>query len=268
MAGGGAANTMTANSVLWFNIWVVEMNLILQSALSGPSPYNDSFAYNPESDLDAALTQWDALDIAVDAYSVSLWSTQVSTASSALSGTVYPTSTITTEVGAFETNQTARLAQAIGRLAAGMSDAGSALTSAFVLGVAQMEIELAKNSDQYEAQLRRERQQMLYQGIIAGTGQLVGMLNYRIEALDTNQKARAELARMTISSQTARLQQELYIDAQNALWDIGLFSYAGNLIASWSGGVAAASGIPTAAQSAVSNVTGALSALGPLIAAL
>lgn len=268
-AGGGVAGSVDypAYMTVMHGLWLTQCNLILQAALSGASPYAAAFAYNPEPDLDAFLVEWDELDALIDAYGTAQWDDLVAEAASEVDTYIHPTSVITTEVAAFDASQVSRLARSVGRLAAGMSDAGAALTNGYIFGVAMLELENAKQSDALEAQLLRERAATRPAYILEATNQLVQMLGNEIEMRDKATRMRGELAKLTIASQTNRLNEELQLDVEDAKWDLSLFSHPGNLLASISGAVATADHT-SRPQQALSNLTGTISALGPLIAAL
>lgn len=268
-AGGGVAGSVDypAYMTVMHGLWLTQANLILQAALSGASPYASAFAYNPEPDLDAFLVEWDDLDALIDAYGTDQWDDLVAIATTEVDDNILSTALITAEVAAFDASQVARLQRSVGRLAAGMSDAGAALTNGYMFGVAMLELENAKQSDALEAQLLRERAQQRPAYILEATNQLVQMLGNEIDMRDKATRMRGELAKLTIATQTTRLEQELAIDVEDARWDLSLFAHPGNLLASISGAVATAEHVPRS-QQAMSNVLGTISALGPLIGAL
>lgn len=268
-AGGGVAGSVDYPLYMTtiHGLWLTQCNLILQAALSGASPYASAFAYNPEPDLEAFLNEWEELDELITAYTTAQWDDLVDIAVAEVDANIHPTSVITAEVAAFDASQVSRLQRSVGRLAAGLSDAGAALTNGYVFGVAMLELENAKQSDALEAQLLRERAAMRPALILEATSQLMQMLGNEIEMRDKATRMRGELAKMTIAAQTARIEQELALDVEDARWDLTLFAHPGNLLASISGAVATAEHVPRS-QQAMSNMLGTISALGPLIGAL
>lgn len=268
-AGGGVAGIIDFPLYMstMHGLWLTQCNLILQAALAGASPYAAAFAYNPEPDLDAFLDQWEVLDALVNAYGTDAWDDLVTTAGTQVDAVLADDSFIDDEVAAFDASQVARLQRSVGRLAAGMSDAGAAVTNGYIFGVAMLELENAKQSDALEAQLRRERAAQRPALVLEATNQLLGMLANEIEQRSMATRLRGELAKMTIASQSARLSEELQIDVEDAKWDLSLFAHPGNLLASISGAVVTADH-KSLGQQGASNALGLISSLGPLIGAL
>jgi hypothetical protein len=248
-------------------LWLTEINLILQSVLAGSSPYAGAFVYNPEQDLDEVLLLQDDAGALIDIYNAGAWDDALDRATTAIDTVLIPDSAIQAEVDAQETLNLPAFLRGVGRMAAGMADAHSSLSSAFVFAMADMEADAARPLTTLAAQLRRDRYNQRSGLILQGTGQILDVLNGQIDGAKARANMRLELSKLTIATQTSRLEQELAYDVADATWDLSLFTQPGNLMASISGGIASAEHTPRS-QQALSNSMGLLSALGPLVAAI
>lgn len=270
MGGGGGISGLIDFPLYWrtmHSLWLTELNLILQAALSGASPYNSAFAYNPEPDLDASLDALDTFSDEVDSFGASEYDGFASSSRNIVDAALYPVSDIAAEVTAFRETQVAPLALSVGRLAAGMADALSSMTSAFPFAVAMLELENTRTGDLMQAQMQRERGQARLGTAAQLTVAMADTRNNEISHKRSVAMLRFEIAKATIQSQTARLEQELAIDVEDARWDLSLFTYAGNLMAASQGASSLPERVPRG-QQMMSNAMGMISMLGPLVAAL
>lgn len=270
MGGGGGISGLIDFPLYWrtmHSLWLTQMNLILQAALSGASPYNSAFAYNPEPDLDASLDALEEFDEEVDSFGVSEYPSFASSSRNLIDDTLYPVSDITNEVTAYRASQTAPLAFSVGRLAAGMADALSSMTSSFPFAVAMLELENTRNGDLMQSQMQRERGQLRLSTAAQLMTAMADTRNNHVSHKRSVAMLRFEIAKATIQSQTARLEQELAIDVEDARWDLTLFTYAGNLMAASQGAASLPERVPRG-QQMMSNAMGLVSMLGPLVAAL
>ena len=149
----------------------------------------------------------------------------------------------------------------IPRFQRGMQDINAVQSSSFVLGKAMIEEEVVRKIAQYEADLRIQREKIRSTERVSNIGaslqtymQMIGM---KLSYADSIAKLFVETNRMAIVAYKEQYDKDFELDSSNALWDLEVFKYGGNLLASIGGGTAV-SGANKPSQ-AVSALGGAMS---------
>jgi len=162
-------------------------------------------------------------------------------------------------VAAFSSEQQTQLQLAMGRMAAGMADAGADMSSAFQFALAKMQMDHIREIAKVTAQLIEKNRGEKIEFTKDGIGKLgEGRLN-RLEALKAATHLQAEINRVRIVAEKEYDDSCLNILVRDATWNMEIFTYAENLLASISG-ASPTSGSATQAKKSdgISQIGGAL----------
>ncbi len=240
-------------------------------AVGDNSPYNHAILYDPSDDIEQALmlfeTYWDKAE-QLDA--LNDWDASVQRAiASADDADLLSSDQLDDAVDAFDTRQRGSIADAYNRFSGGMALNNAAMSSAFVLGLAKIENRQAEVKAEYEANLGLKFREIRSNFILQAAAHILQFTLADVEAAKNAAYLGGEIRRFTILAHQEFHKEDLALDVRDASWNIGLFQYPGNLIASIGGGVL----IPDAdkkSTSAASVIGGAIggaamgSAAGPV----
>lgn len=240
-----AALTLTSNSPLKNMADQFSATKLLFDALDAETDW--------KSYVDAAatkLTKFSTIDF------LSGLSTAISGLLSAVESALSSTS-ITNMVTAFENNKKTRFLRDVGIWSAGMADVNAVHTSSFIMGLAVQQIEFSNSVDQYERELKANTYTALIKSSIDAhvkaevlrvgsedTMILQGPdIMGKLEHLKTQAQAqlvqmKAEVEKLTIIAMREREERDLEIDVDEALWDMEVYMYGANVMASISGAAA------------------------------
>lgn len=261
-AGGMGVETMTAALITAF----------------GASPWAAAVAYDPAADItayEAAITGFAAIlagmnDIVDWAalYTQAIASIDITDITDTTDVTGITEAEIVADVDAFADNLDDEITtKVLPRFQAGMRDINAVVSSSFVVGEAVIESfrdrEVAKHEsglrlsaayknadiDLENEKLHLDVKKMnafkdidLMKGRVIGSGQMLQSMLQRISFEDSYMKAVIEGKRIRIVASKEENDANLKIGESDALWDLEVFQYGANLLASIGGGVAGTKG--------------------------
>lgn len=229
--GGGSSGTVAHSAYLEtvHNDWLdatgtdtieLSMTEVMDAAL-GSSPFATLTAYDPTTEVAAIVAAPGGLETLVDLLSTG-------TPLDTLVEHVLDESRITDSVAAFSADlSTIADAERYPRFEAGMRDINSVMTSAFPIGRALIVEQLVREDAKFEADLR-------YRAWGEDSLRVIGMkLEYEraVGMLDI------EANRISIIANKEEADANAKLDEADATWDLEVFQYGSNLLASISGGV-------------------------------
>lgn len=181
--------------------------------------------------------------------------------SSAISGiltaatTALASTPISDAVDAYEAEELSNFQRSVGRWAAGMADINAVQSSSFIIGLALREQDFENKVERFRREMKLEtfktivlegikghidaamRQQGIKdQMVLAGTAQVVDLLKHKLDNLRSAASVLAEIKRLAIVAEHEETNLNIELDAKEATWDLEVFGYAANLLASGSGG--------------------------------
>lgn len=226
------------------------------------NPFVDVDAFDPDEDLNLA---WDAVcefDAFVDAMShESDWESAMTKAVEVVDGQVITDSYINADIQAFsDTIEDELNTKALPQFKAGMRELNAVMSSAFVLGEADIYSrftkEVAKYGTEVRSRLHLQRSEIITKSANAIIAQLLetGKLESSVASVSVDAK------RIAIVARKEELDMNLEIDENEARWENEAWKYGANMLAAISGGTVGATGSkPSAGQSALSGALGGAS---------
>ena len=194
---------------------------IMDAAL-GNSPWTGQSAYDPDADIAAMITAGGNLQTLVTLLSTG-------TTLDTLISNVLDETRIDNLVDEFEADAAARLvATTLPRFRRGMQDINAVVSSAFVIGEAVIEAEQERNVNRYSAELHTK----------AGLDAAIQVIQMKLEYQRLASHILSEIYRMKIVAKKEENEVEMDIDDRDAKWNLEVFQYGGNLLASIGGGTA------------------------------
>lgn len=225
----------------------------IMAAAIGDSPFSGESAYDPETDLDAIDTAVCAFNTVVDALShLTDWETAIANAASVLDASVITDDYINEDVDAYAEVLDDQLETvAIPRFEAGMLNVNAVMSSAFVLGRAIMEGMRNRDVAKYSAGLREKMHWHRNDMVLKSVDRMLGDLIQRVEFERHVAILTSEAKRIRIVAVKEQTDQDLTISEEDARWDLEVFQYGANVLASIGGGTAGTKKEPSKAQSAI-----------------
>ena len=213
----------------------------IMDAAQGNSPWTGLTAYDPDTDIAAMITAEDLLQDLVDLLSTG-------TTLDTLISNVLDETRIDDLVDEYEADATARLAATIlPRYRRGMQDINAVVSSAFAIGEAVIESEQERNVNRFSAELHMK----------AGLDDAIRIIQIKLEYQRIASAMLTEIYRMKIVAKKEETDVNADIDAKDAKWDLEIFQYGANLLASIGGGTA----VPLGPSRTQSVLGGALSGI-------
>lgn len=243
-SGGGSSGKVSHSAYLeachndWLNhtgVDTIEKSIteVMDSAI-GSSPWTGLSAYNP----DAAIAEYEA---GIKAFAVLLaglsdtadWNAFYANAALALDGA--GDANIAADVAAYADVLDDNIAtRVLPRFRRGMQDINAVVSSAFPIGEAIIEAFQARDVAKYAASLRSA----LGDKHLQATEQMMNMMARRIGWEESYVRLLIESKRIKIVAKKEQTDQDATIDEADAKWDLEVFQYGGNLMASIGGGTA------------------------------
>ncbi len=235
------------------------------NAAHGSSPWISHDAYDPDADITAyfaTLADFQAIiaGISDTADWVTLYNQAVATIEPATDAV------IDADVAAFADRLDDELTtKVLPRFRAGMRDINAVVSSSFVIGQGVIEgfrtRDVAKHASGLRMQITADRTRQYMEA----TNSMLQLMMQRISWEETYAKTFIEAKRIKIVAKKEQHKEDAEFDHSDALWDLEVFQYGANLLASIGGGTAQPGKQPSMAQSMIG---GALSgaAAGGMIA--
>jgi len=211
-------------------------------------------AINPENDFAGYVAQ------AANEYTHFADITFLDSLSSAISGllsaveSALSSTAISNMVSAFEDNKKPRFLRDIGMWSAGMADINAVHTSSFIIGLALQQIEFSNSVDGYEKELKGNIYNKIVQAgidayvkaqtlrvhnkdsmLIQGADLMSKLESLRSQVQNNLVQLKAEIEKMTIVAMKEKTDRQLNIDVDEAKWDMEVYMYGTNVMASISG---------------------------------
>ena len=232
----------------------------------GNSPWSGLAAYNPDaaiSSYEAVLTAFKALLAGVS--DTADWAALHAQADATITAVVE--ADITADIAAFSNQLDDEiLVKVLPRFRRGMQDINAVVSSAFPIGEAVIESFRDRDVAKFSSGIRLALRSKSYELILSGSGQMLQLMLQRLGWEESYTKVFIESQRMKIVAKKEQTDQDAKLDEEDALWDLEVFQYGSNLLASIGGGVSS----PNTKQpsQAQSMIGGALSgaAAGAMIA--
>lgn len=233
------------------------------------NPYVGESGYNPDTDLDNIESQFSDFQKEVESLShIDDWGKAFAEAVSLLAEQIPQVAEVEdvdvdeevdAAADAYERRRTPAFMRTIGRLAAGLNDVNAVHGSAFFSALASVENEFQGDIGAHRSEMRTqaERARMehksrrLLQGqqlntqadvarnnaVLSATTEMLKMLSALTGMKGELVRLRADTSKMAVVARKEHVDQTLAIKTKEATWELDLYAYAGNLLASISGGV-------------------------------
>lgn len=217
----------------------------------GNSPWDSITAYDPDSDIAAwetAMTNFrnvlTGLDDVVD------WGALYTQADASIDGVVE--ADIVQSVSDFADQIDDEIeSKVLPRFRRGMQDINAVVSSAYPVGAALIEAFRNREVAKYGSSVRLSLMDKKSTLIMGGTEQMIKMYLRRIGLEDTYAKSIVESNRIKIVAKGEQLSKDAQYDESDALWDLEVFQYGGNLLGAIGSGVVKPSKGASTAQSAI-----------------
>jgi hypothetical protein len=243
-SGGGASGKVSHSAYLetchndWLDHTGVDMieksiTEVMDSAI-GNSPWTGKVAYDPDADIaayEAGVTDFAAILAGLS--DTADWNAFYDAAVLTLDGV--GDANIAADVAAYAAILDDNIAtRVLPRFRRGMQDINAVVSSAFPIGEAIIEAFQARDVAKYAASLRSA----LGDKHLQATEQMMNMMARRIGWQDSYTRLLVEGKRIKIVAKKEQTDQDATIDEADAKWDLEVFQYGGNLMASIGGGTA------------------------------
>lgn len=215
-------NTLTQ----WLNYTTVDaidksMATLMNEAV-GNSPFTGETAYDPDVEIAAFIAQLADFNAKVDLLSSG-------TGLDTLISNVLDESRIDDAVDEYTADFDAQLTTDVyPRFETGMRDINAVVSSAFVIGRANIEEGRGREVGKFSAALHMK----------AFGDDAIQVIGMKLEYEKAVAHATAEMNRLKITAKKEETDKQLDIDDADAKWDMETFQYGGNLMASIAGGTA------------------------------
>lgn len=202
------------------------------------SPYSTAFTYDPETDLSDVEARLSAEASVVDgknaAVNVDAW---YDAAVATVDGAVVDTTSLSGAVTAYEGRKVNTHLRNVGRFAAGMADLNATATSAYVLGLAMLESEFARDVADFNKQLTYEAYKIRTDLVARAVDDMHRATVENDQFLHNYNALVADWTRVKTLVMREYYDRDLEIAVKDHLWNIEIWQNAGNLLASAQGGV-------------------------------
>lgn len=211
---------------------LVTMSVIdAMNAGFGNSPYTGVNAYDPAADTTAYTTVLTAFKAMLAGISdTGDWADFYAQARTTIDNAVDLAADIAAYADQIDDEITTKV---LPRFRRGMQDINAVVSSAFPIGEAVIEGFRDREVAKYSSELRLKNADF----IMAGTGQMLQLMMNRIGWEEAYAKTYIEAMRIKIVAHKEQADQDAKLDAEDALWDLELFKYGSNVLASIAGAV-------------------------------
>lgn len=268
--GGGGGGTSTipsylqaAHSYMINREGTIGMPLLdnLYSVMSDAlhaNPFAAVFAYESLNDLGTMNTYINNLNSKVLALSpLNDWRNYYSNALNHLNSNTNEL-TVNAQINAFRAILDEDMqAQVLPEFEGGMRDINAVLSSAFIIGKALIMDGRERKLIAYGAELKHKLFLWRHEAALASTNTIIDMVNKQLGFYEVVARDMMESTRMRIIARREDSAEAIRVIETKATWKFDVFSYAGNFLASVSGGVS--SPVPKGMSPTSSALSGALS---------
>lgn len=222
------------------------MASVMEAAI-GNSPWTGQTAYDPDADIAAMIASGGTLQTLVTLLSTG-------TTLDTLISDILDHARVDNAVSEYAADLDARLASEIlPRFERGMQDINAVVSSAFVIGRALIEENHDRQVAKYSSDLHMK----------AFSDDAIRVIQMKLEYQRVATTTLAEIYRMKIVAKKEENDTNMEVDDRDAKWDLEVFQYGGNLLASIGGGTVNTKDIgPTRAQSMIGGAMSGAAAGG------
>ena len=197
----------------------------------GASPWTGKTAYNPDADIaayNAVLVAYKAILAGI--VDTTDWSNLYTHSKATIDNAVDIAADVAAYADILDDELTIKV---LPRFKRGMQDINAVVSSAFVIGQAVIEGFRDRDVAKYTSALMLNNHSL----IMSGTEQMMRLMMQRIGWEENYAKVYIESMRIKIVAKKEESESNDKIDEEDALWDMEVFQYGGNLLASIGGGV-------------------------------
>lgn len=200
------------------------------------SPYYNQTAYDPSTDFSTVQTRYNTWDSDVQTASLStVVPTAIGNAATEVDGDLIPTTEIDDAVNAYETRSKQAYLRSVSRATAGMFDARAVMTSQFGMMVANMEADRQAELNDVDAKMRLYAQRERTQSILNLTSEFLRQQQFAIQAGEASTAMQFDIKRALILAEQDKKEYDVEMDVRDTLWDLDLFAYGEQMLASLTG---------------------------------
>ncbi len=230
------------------------------NAAHGNSPWTLKDAYDPDSDIsawDSALTAYKAILTGVD--DVVDWAALYTQADTSVGGVIE--ADIAADISAYADQIDDEIeTKVLPRFRRGMQDINAVVSSAFPIGEALIEANRNRDVAKHGTSVRINLMDRKGNLIISGTDQMLKLMLGRLGFEEGYAKSIVESNRIKIVAKSEQAGIDTDYDKYDALWDLEVFQYGGNLLGAIGGGVVKPGAGPSKVQSALGGAMSGASA--------
>jgi len=210
----------------------------VMNAALGASPFTSASAYDPATPLADAWTAVCAFNTLVDALDNETdWLSAIAAARSEYDNNVVDTTQIDDDVNAFAQVLQDQLDYIeVPKLKAGYRTANAVMTSAFPIAEAIMRGMGARDVAKYATELRLKNHFIRSEWIMKAADRMLMDLIQRVQFEQSVAQLSVEAKRIHIVASKEQVDQDYSFDESDGLWDLGVFQYGCNVLASIGGG--------------------------------
>ncbi len=239
-----------------------DITAVMNSSI-GNSPFTAMAAYDPTADMDAVDTSIATFETLVNAMNyASIWPAMFALARTEVDDHLYDDADIAAEVAAFSDEVDAEYESVTKpRFQKGMQDINAVVTSSYVIGLSNIEREALRQKARFSAQLRLQNHKDRNAVVAAEVSEMVKLYLARYEYARAVMLATSEAKKMRIIAEKEAIDQDYRIEEADAKWDLEVFQYGGNLLASIGSASVRTGDKMSPFQSALSGVMSGLGAI-------
>ena len=210
----------------------------IMAAAIGASPFTGETAYDPDTDLDAIDTAVSDFNTLIDNLAHRTdWEDAIDAVLAKIDGDILSDAYLDADIAAFTDLVDDEHYDVVEpRFESGMRDINAVVSSAFVIGksnlVAKKNRDIAKYSSELRLKMNTQRNDMI-------TGSVPTMLDMLIKRVSFERDHAAlilEAKKIRIIAAKEQTDQDLLISEADARWDLEVFQYGANVLASIGGG--------------------------------
>lgn len=254
--GGGSSGAVSWPEYLenMHSTWLNALNNTLIPEMIANNPFIDQDAFDPATDLGLAWSAVCEFDAFVDSLNyINDWTNAITSVKSTVDSNIIDDTYIDADIAAFsDTIENELNTRILPQFKAGMRDVNAVMSSAFVLGEADIYSTFTKEVTKYgtdlRAKLHLQRNELIAKStaVILQNLMTIGELEGKVANISVDAK------RIAIVAQKEENDMNLEIDENEARWDNEAYVYGANMLAAISGGTrGGGASKPTSAQSAL-----------------
>lgn len=214
---------------------VMSEKLIAASSDMGGNPYQFVEAYDPDADLANFQDRHDELDALVDALADADVSSAISLARTYYDTSIHSSADIDTYIAAMEAASKGRHLREVARVHAGAFAIRAVQNSQLQISVGFLSSERENGIALEDSRLRLYNSRERAETVLRIADQLLRHKLAKIQATEGAFRAQFDIGRFRIAAKQDQLGFNLEMETKDALYDLELFAYYGNALASING---------------------------------